>query len=210
MAAQRGYSIGRTHRHRVEEGLLLERQVLALAAGDVDAMEPLYERTHAAVYGFALSIIQNIHDAQDVMQDTYVRIYQAAGTYRPCGNPLPWMLAIARNLALMRIRAAGRFCELPETLADVQAAQALNDAERCLLSALLGTLSEAEQQLVFLHAAAGLKHREVAALFDWPLSTVLSKYHRAIHKLRKQAERPMTGGAANVKQRRRRHAAESD
>lgn len=207
MAAGQEHTLNGTRRHRDEERRLLERQVLALAAGDVEAMALLYERTHAAVYAFALSIVQNIHDAQDVMQDSYVRIYQASDTYRPCGNPLPWMLTITRNLALMRLRSAGRLCELPETLA---AAETLSAEERCLLSALFRTLTAQEQQLVFLHAVAGFRHREMAAMFGWPLPTVLSRYHRAVQKLRKRAGHLSEGEPAQTGRGRRRHAAEKN
>jgi len=56
--------------------------------------------------------------------------------------------------------------------------------DRYLLQMALGTLSDEECQIVMLHALTGLKHREIAALLEMPLATVLSKYHRALKKLR--------------------------
>jgi len=69
------------------------------------ALEALYERTKAAVYGLALSILRNPQDAEDVMQDTYIRIIRSAGRYRSQGKPMAFILTITRNLALDRIRA---------------------------------------------------------------------------------------------------------
>ena len=56
--------------------------------------------------------------------------------------------------------------------------------ERVLLQTAMKILSDDEQQIVMLHAVAGVKHREIAALLDMPTATVLSKYSRAIKKLR--------------------------
>ena len=56
--------------------------------------------------------------------------------------------------------------------------------ERVLLQTAMKILSDDEQQIVMLHAVAGVKHREIAAILDMPTATVLSKYSRAIKKLR--------------------------
>ena len=58
--------------------------------------------------------------------------------------------------------------------------------EQMALLSLGLALGEEERQIVLLHAVTGLKHREIAALLELPLSTVLSKYHRALKKLREQ------------------------
>ena len=53
-----------------------------------------------------------------------------------------------------------------------------------VLEKVLHTLTDSERQIVMLHAVAGVKHREIAAILDMPTATVLSKYSRAIKKLR--------------------------
>ena len=53
-----------------------------------------------------------------------------------------------------------------------------------MLSGLLSALNDQERQIITLHALTGLKHREIAALLDLPLPTVLSKYSRALKKLK--------------------------
>lgn len=45
-----------------------------------------------------------MHDAEDVLQETYIRVYKAAGSYKPGGNPMPWILTTARNLSFMKLR----------------------------------------------------------------------------------------------------------
>ena len=65
---------------------------------------------------------------------------------------------------------------------------AVTAEDRAVLQAALGALDDQERQAVLLHAVSGLKHREIAEILELPLPTVLSKYHRALKKLRKQLE----------------------
>ena len=91
----------------------IEALLLRLAAGDGSALETLYAETHVGVYAFALSITRSVQDAEDVVQDTYLRICGAAPRYRPNGRPMPWILTIAKNLSLMKLREHRRADILP-------------------------------------------------------------------------------------------------
>ena len=163
----------------------LERLLGGVAAGDRDSLAELYGRTRAAVDGLALSYLKNGQDAQDITQDTFVRIWEKAGQYRPQGKPLSWMLAIARNLALMKLRSTQRTDLLPdEEWVLVPAPDSpLTAEDRHLLELVVNALADDERRVVMLHAVAGLKHREIADVLEIPLATVLSKYHRALKKL---------------------------
>ena len=152
----------------------LEPLMAGLAAGDQEALGQLYHRTRTAVYGLALSILRHGHDAEDVTQDTFVRAWEKAEQYRPQGTPMAWLLAIARNLALMKLRERARTQDLPP-----------EDWESFAIDS---TLSDEERQIILLHVTAGLKHREIAQLLELPLSTVLSKYRRALSKLKQKLE----------------------
>lgn len=163
----------------------LDRCIASAAQGGREGLAELYRLTHTAVYGFALSIVKNAQDAEDVLQDVYLQVWQSAGSYRSQGKPMAWLLTIARNLSLSRLRERSRTVSLsPE---DWQArfarTPAVTQDDRLALEALLEVLSDEERQVVALHAIAGLKHRETARLLSLPLSTVLSKYHRALKKL---------------------------
>ena len=67
---------------------VIENYIAKIAAGDQETLTLLYQQTSAAVYGFALSILKNKQDAEDVLQDTYIQIWNAAGGYTPKGKPL--------------------------------------------------------------------------------------------------------------------------
>ena len=97
-----------------------------------------------------------------------------------------WLLTVCRNLALMKLRQGARHADLEEEEWDAIPAQqeGLSVEERELLQTALGQLEEQERRIVILHAVTGLKHREISALLELPLATVLSKYHRALKKMR--------------------------
>lgn len=168
------------------DGTVLDSLIARIADGDREALAALYERTQPAVYGFALSILKNQTDAEDVLQDTYLRIWNAAGGYRSQGKPMAWVLSIVRNLALDRVNEQSRIQPVSEFEWTEQTAElpAVTQEDRLTLSTLLENLGEEERQIIMLHALTGFKHREIAELLKLPLPTVLSKYHRGIKKLK--------------------------
>ena len=170
----------------VEERRELRQLLLRVAGGDRDALAELYQRTRSAVYGLALSYLKNAHDAQDLTQDVYVQVWDHAEQYRLIGSPMGWLLAVCRNLCLMRLRREERHAALSEEEWDAIPARecGLDADERALLQGALASLADEERRIVLLHAVTGLKHREIAALLELPLPTVLSKYHRAVKKMR--------------------------
>ncbi len=165
------------------EGLIAD-----IATGNMQALEEVYAASKSAVYGFALSILKDAQAAEDVMQDTYVTLFNKAHTYRPQGKPMSWMLAIVRNLALMRIRKQ-KHETTPDALETMsQPTFAPNSIDKMVLQTALTTLGDEERQIVMLHCVAGLKHKEISELLDIPLGTTLSRYHRALKKLQQQLQ----------------------
>ena len=168
----------------------LDSLLSQIGEGSLAALEELYRRTRAAVYSMALSYLKNAEEAQDVAQETFVRIWENAAMYRSQGSPMAWILTIARNLSLMKLRLEVRQSSLSEDEWNAIPADtsAVSLEDRQMLQDALSALSDEERQIVLLHAVTGLKHREIAALTELPLSTVLSKYRRALNKLRLQLE----------------------
>lgn len=164
----------------------LDRLLTAVAAGDMDALEQLYHATHASVYAFALSILKNSHDAQDVLHDCYIAINGAASGYRSSGKPMAWIITITRNLCLKLLREREKTASLSlEDWRDhMDLCTQMTADDKVLMEQCMERLSNEERQIVVLHAVAGFKHREISHMMDLALPTVLSKYHRAIKKLR--------------------------
>ena len=164
----------------------LEALIGGIAAGSREDLAELYRRTRAAVYGLALSYLKNGAEAEDVAQDTFVKVWAAAPSYRPQGKPMAWLLTIARNLALGRLRTAARIQDLSEAQWSAFSIESdsLTADDRTVLAAALGRLSDEERHIVVLHAVCGLKHREIAQFLGLALPTVLSKYLRSLKKLK--------------------------
>jgi len=164
----------------------IETLIIEIAAGNKTAVSTLYEETRTAVYGFALSILKNSSDAEDVLQETYVRIWSTAENYIPMGKPMAWVLTISKNLSLSLLRERSKHVDMPEEnlLMDQAKSFSVSTEDRIVLNAAMNELSDEERQIIMLHAVTGLKHIEIAKLLSMPLSTVLSKYSRAKKKLR--------------------------
>lgn len=178
-----------TEKERVSRAEL-EKLLTDVAVGDREAFAGLYRWTRGPVYALALSILHNVQEAQDVTQDVFVRVWEKAPEYQSRGAAMAWILTITRNLALAALRREERRAELSPEEWDAIPAQApeVTSEDRQILQDALSKLGEEERRAVLLHAVSGLKHREIAALLELPLATVLSKYHRGLKKLRNQLE----------------------
>ena len=169
----------------ITKDIRLEELLCSIQNGDRDALASLYREVSSSVYSFSLSILKNSYDAEDVLQDCFIRVFQSANQYHSTGKPMAWIMTIAKNLCLMRLRQQSKTETLPaEENLPIQWSEETTAMDRIVLEQCMSQLSDQQRQIVVLHAVAGLKHREIAQLLDMALPTVLSKYHRAIKKLR--------------------------
>lgn len=163
--------------------------ILNIVRDGSDAVHSLYEKTHKSLYGFILAITKDPHDAEDALQETYLAVYRAAGTYKPKGKPMAWLFTVARNAANMQLRKRKDHVSFDEAFAECEALAEEDAAdERLALRAAMDRLSEDERKIVILHAVSGMKNREIAELLGMPVNTVLSKYSRALAKMRSYLE----------------------
>jgi len=169
-----------------ENNAQLDSLIAKIALSDKQALASLYRQTKAPVFGYALSVLKNPYDAEDVLHDCFVSVYQAAPSYRSMGKPMAWIITIARNLCMQRLRDASRTDQVSweETEDYLKANDGVSTEDRLTILCCLKRLTDMERQIVLLHAVCGFRHREIAAFTELPLATVLSKYHRALKKLR--------------------------
>ncbi len=160
---------------------LLDRLLKDIADGGKSALAALYEAVSPAVYSFALSVLGSRADAEDVLQDVFVEIFRSAKGYKSVGKPMGWIISITKSKCLMKLRH-DRFTARD---ADVEALSPPVDfpEDKIIMKLCIEKLPEEERRIVLLKAS-GLKHREIAEILGMNLSTVLSKYHRALKKLK--------------------------
>ena len=147
----------------------LEELLRQIALGSQQAFEELYRATDSAIYGYALSLMRDHHEAQDVMMDTYLK------------------MTITKNIARTKLRSAGRQIPLDD-LGETTPSFDRDSEEAVALEQAMKVLGDQERQILILHAVTGLKHREIAEMLGMPLATVLSKYARSLKKLKKALE----------------------
>lgn len=164
---------------------MLDRWIAQMANGDSAGLDELYRAASAGVFAYALSILKNSHDAEDVLQDTFVSIFDNASSYRSQGKPMAWILTIARNFCFKRLEQQRRVGTTLEDWQSFSLSQArMTTDDELVIRTCLEKLAEDQRQIVILHAVSGFKHREIAHMLGLPLSTVLSKYHRALKILK--------------------------
>ncbi len=163
----------------------LEGYLNEIADGNMASLKLLYEETSAGVYSFTLSMLKNREDAEDTLQDVYLSIHHSAYMYKPMGRPVEWIMTIARNLCLSKLRQQSKTAPLNKEEEAVDYFEITDSDERIVLNEALSRLSDTERRIVVLHSVAGLKHHEIAAVLEIPASTSRSKYHRALKKLKK-------------------------
>ena len=162
----------------------LDKLIAETALGNESAFEELYRSIKASVYGYSLSVLKRPHDAEDVTHDCFVRIYANARSYVSHGKPLAWILTIAKRLCFDRLSEQKNLTSLDDCENDFSDLSLLSNDELTAVRSLISLLSDDERSIIMLHAVSGFRHREIAEFLSLPLSTVLSKYHRAIKKLK--------------------------
>ena len=170
---------------------IIEESILALGNGNVDAMDILYETIKTDIYAFALSKVNNKFDADDILQDTFVRIYENAKLYTPLGKPMAWVFTIETNVINRYFQLKNRceYLEEDDTLNDIpdESNKSIdNEINDEYLKSLLNQLDDFEKEVISMHIVSDLKFREISEILNKPLSTILSKYNRAIKKLTKE------------------------
>lgn len=148
--------------------------------GDVEAFDGLVRRYYRAAFAVALGVLGNRHDAEDVVQDAFVKAIDRLEDCREPAKFVQWMMMIVRNRALSH-RAYRKIRETSELVPEIAEADdsPLVDAARSeladTLQSALATLSEVQRQIVLLHDMDGWTHKDIAELLD--ITEVRSRQH---------------------------------
>lgn len=168
-----------------------EHLFVRIGKGDSEALDELYHLTERSLYAFTVSLTKDHEMALEIMQETYLKILSAAHIYKPMGKPLAWIFTITKNLYYNEVRKSARYeTQDPAELSNDKKFSYVTDAEdRLVLEGVLEKLTEEEREIILLYAISGMRHREIAESLDMKLSTLLSKYHRGLKKLRSYLEK---------------------
>ena len=164
----------------------------AVAKGDAAAFERLYAATRSKLYGVVLRILRRHDLAEEVMQETYLKVWSSAGQFDPAiANPMTWMVAIARNRAIdiVRRRAEASIEEEPAAMdaaADTPNPLARREFSEELkrLLACLGKLDTERRRLLLMAYYDGVSREQLAAQLQTPVNTIKTWLRRSLIEVR--------------------------
>jgi RNA polymerase sigma-70 factor, ECF subfamily len=164
----------------------LESLMAAYQQGDRAAAEALIERVSPKLHRFFMAQVVSRRYADDLLQETWLRIHEARHTYRPGEPVLPWIYAIARHTRVDSYRKVRR-TEIREQQVDVlpDPAQGTGSSQSGPdLEALLGALPESQREVIVMLKVSEMTLEQVARATSSSVGSVKQKAHRAYQKLR--------------------------
>ena len=155
----------------------LKKQLQALADGDKTAFSAIYTQLKTPVYTVLVRLTGDRALSEDLLQEVFLKLYRQPPRAE---KPRAYVFRMARNLAIDALRQR-------QPVESIEEQQLYGEPDLGLkldLEQAISRLTVEERRLVALHLSAGLTFREVAAIVERPLGTVLWQYRRAIEKLR--------------------------
>jgi RNA polymerase sigma-70 factor (ECF subfamily) len=183
----------------IEDPELLSRLVGRCREGDGEAFQRLFDIFRGPVYSYLARTTRDRHTAEDLLQDTFMRMVEHLDRYEESGRFQAWLFRIAANRVRDWARRRSRSERVggsvdsddPDSTAavdravDVPPEAALLQGEQVArLEEALAELAEDEREVLALRHYSELSFKEIAAIMDAPLGTVLARSHRALAKLR--------------------------
>jgi RNA polymerase sigma-70 factor, ECF subfamily len=166
----------------------LERLMARYQEGDFAAATDLIDRLSPQLHRFFVVQFASRRDADDLLQETWLRIHKVRHTYRPGEPVLPWFYAIARHVRVDHYRKAMRTTAREEGLDEVAEVAAMSRASGGTdeLETLLAPLPESQREVIEMLKVAGMSLEEVARATSSTVGSVKQKAHRAYETLREK------------------------
>jgi RNA polymerase sigma factor (sigma-70 family) len=175
----------------------LKTWLIAAGKRDATAFRALYDASSSKLFGFALRILHKRELAEEVLQESYVAIWNNAANYQShLAAPMTWMATIVRNKAFDQLRRSDAAVEIDAEQFDGEVINALQDPQATPIEALqmsgdakalawcMSALEGAQRQVLALAYFHDLSHSEVAAQMKLPIGTVKTWIRRSLEKLR--------------------------
>jgi len=165
-----------------------------IALGDDAALNALYDAAVSRVYGMALAITGNVQDAEEVVGDVFLQVWQKARQFSSeRGTVMAWLIIMTRTRALdlLRTRKTGHLKRTDEALLEtvVSSERTPEDwleyfVDAPKLNKVMEQLQPVQRQLIALSYFKGMSHQELADYTDIPLGTVKTHLRRGLEALR--------------------------
>ncbi|HEV3260971.1 MAG TPA: RNA polymerase sigma factor [Gemmataceae bacterium] len=149
--------------------------------GEEQAVRALVDQFQAEVYGLCVRVLSHRHDAEDVSQEVFLRIFRSLRRWDPSRPLKPWIMGIAVNRCRTWLARRSRRPELSDYLQDTAAAPAADDSTELLseIQAALRLLRPEYREVFVLFHEHGHPYEDIAAALGRPVGTVKTWLHRA-------------------------------
>ncbi|MGG7176774.1 RNA polymerase sigma factor [Clostridium paraputrificum] len=153
--------------------------------GDDESLGRLYSELKRPIFVLALSIVNDYQVAEDILQETFIKIMNNSEGYKKGSNAKAWIMTIARNISLNHLKKVKRE-EIRDDLAISGDGNFTEEVESTMeFLRLIEELNQEEKEIVALRLSAGISHMQISKLLNISLLNVRAKYSRAIKKLKK-------------------------
>jgi RNA polymerase sigma-70 factor, ECF subfamily len=172
-----------------------------IVARDTAALADLYDRHNRLLFGLILRILRDRAEAEEILQEVFVRVWTRAELYDPrLGNPTSWLVRLARNRAIDRLRArrvreAASGPSLDESAAEpvgtaIRSPEAIvvDDERRGKVIDALASIPPEQRHLIEAAFFEGYTHSELAKRFGLPLGTVKTRIRTGMIAMRERLE----------------------
>lgn len=180
------------HPSAAEDAQLLRKT----ARGDNASLAELHQRYSGVLLATAFRVLNNVRDAEEVVQEAFVQIWEKASVYdERRGKPLTWAMTLTRNKAIDRLRRVQRRNRLHDNIEQEaqiwdrisehnSADEAVSHETRAIVRSAVIQLSDAQRRAIELAFFGGLTQHEIAEKLDEPLGTVKARIRRGMMRLR--------------------------
>lgn len=168
----------------------LKKLILQAKKGDTEAFGTLYSTLYVPLYRYVISKSHDVELANDICQQTFLRFYEALGSYEPEKSPLAYLFTIAKRL-LINHKEKKTFESFDETLLEMYSDDTVTILEEVHIKHLathinhyLPSLTDDEQEVIRLHFFAELNHKEISDIIEKEEAYIRKIKERALKKLR--------------------------
>lgn len=160
----------------------MDKYIEDLCNGDISALNHIYDEFKTPLYAFLITLTKNHAVAEDLLQETFLKVYDKVNLYIKGTNFKAWLFSIARNLAYDHLRSNKSKWE---ELDNISEAIVIEDEvlNKLNVSKALFVLSDVDREIVIMHVVGGFKHSEIAKELNLNSNTVRWRYREAIKKL---------------------------
>jgi RNA polymerase sigma-70 factor (ECF subfamily) len=179
----------------------LDEAIARVRRGDLDALAAILPLYQHRLYRFLLRMVQEPAAAEDLFQQTWIRVIEKIASYDGAHRFDGWLFSVARNLAIDHLRRKRAFSldapdepggsplnRLPSSAVD-PLEQVLEFERGAILAAAIEELPAIHREVLTLRFEEGMTLEQIAEVADLPLATVKSRLHRAIEGLRRHVGR---------------------